>query len=396
VGFVSLLQVQTSQTPNLLPHRVLGIVCTSPGWGGLEMNTLRLVGWLRERGWKVHLLTAGGAPIQAQAGDMPSSVQAMREKGVPGRGGQLRVLHAWARRYKIRALLVPYRSDLKAASLYKRFYDSDMALIYQQHMQLGRSKRNLIHTLRYQMIDAWIAPLQYLKEETLRLTRVPEEKIEVIPFGIDTAPFTESASSRADARSLLGLPPDGFIVGVLGRLDPKKGQMLVLQALEKMRAEGKPFELLLMGDATLDAGGETYALRLREFVSAKGLDALVHFRSSRSEVMSFFRAIDVFAMPSFGETFGMVTIEAMAAGVPVLGADSDGTRELLGSGCFGWLFQNENVASFCAELQALRSGSDTGEKVNAAQAHVLTTFNKDRMTARIEALLLELLATPEM
>lgn len=358
------------------------------------MNTLRLAGWLRERGWKVHLLTAGGTPIQAQAGDIPSSVQAMREKGAPGRGGQLRVLHLWARRHKIRVLLVPYRNDLKVASLYKRFYDGDMALVYQQHMQLGRSKRNLIHTLRYQMIDVWISPLPYLKAETLRLSRVPEDKIEVIPFGIDTAPFQNPVPGRQEARSLLGLPADAFIVGVLGRLDPKKGQMLVLRALQQMKRDGDCFDVLLMGNATLDAGGEAYARQLRDFAAQEGLAQQVHFRDYDPDVQRFFRSVDVFAMPSAGETFGMVTVEAMAAGVPVLGADSDGTRELLGGGRFGWLFQNEHVEGFCAGLKALRSAPNLQEKTEAARRQAFSSYSKGRMTDRIEEVLLELLEAP--
>src|SRR5690349_13227140 len=106
-----------------MPRRIIGIICTSPGWGGLELNTLRLAGWLREAGWKVHLLTAGNTPIYQHAKDTPSSLQSFTAEGVPGRGGQLRIIHAWARRYKIRLLFVPYNKDIAVASLYKRFYD---------------------------------------------------------------------------------------------------------------------------------------------------------------------------------------------------------------------------------------------------------------------------------
>lgn len=315
----------------------------------------------------------------------------MRDKGVPGRAGQLRIMHKWVRQHHIPILLVPYRNDLKVASLYKRFYDGDVALIYQQHMQLGRSKRNLIHTLRYQMIDIWISPLQYLKEETLRLTHVPEDRIEVVPFGIDMGPFESPNPTRGEARRLLGLTESAFLVGVLGRLDPKKGQMMVLQALEQMsRAGAEALELLIMGDPTRDEGGKEYAQQLHDFVAQKGLDKWVHFRPFTSEVMRFFRAVDVFVMPSVGETFGMVTIEAMAAGVPVLGADADGTRELLGHGAFGWLYENENLESFCKALSTLRA-SDTQAKTLTARQQALAQYSMEKMTQSLETLLLEML-----
>jgi glycosyltransferase involved in cell wall biosynthesis len=371
-----------------LPHRIIGIVCTSPGWGGLELNTLRLAEWLRELGWKVHLLTAGSSPILEHAGSIPSSVHPMRESGLPGKGGQLRALHAWVRRYKIRLLFVPFRKDLQIASLYKRFYDDDIALVYQQHMQVGVRKRDLIHTLRYAMIDLWISPLQYLKEETLRLTRMREEKIEVIPFGIDTAPFLTSAHTRASARQQLSLPHDAYIIGVLGRLDPKKGQDLVVKAIRELNQHGGAgYHALFMGNATLDEGGDAFTKMLLSLVRSEGVEDRVHFRPHTDDVMLFFRAIDVFAMPSHGETFGMVTVEAMAAGVPVIGTDKDGTREILGEGRYGYLFQKEDLQDFCRQVTQVRSGADAAEKIKAARKTALHVYSKEQMVARLNDLL---------
>ncbi len=374
-----------------MPHRILGIICTSPGWGGLELNTLRLARWLRDEGWKVHLLTAGGTPIQEKAGDSVSSVNAIRDEGLAGKGGQLRAVHAWVLRYKIKVLLLPYRRDVQVASLYKRFYDDDMALIYQQHMQVGVRKRGLIHTLRYVMLDVWIAPLQYLKEETLRLTRVPEEKIEVIPFGIEPEPFLNASFTRAEARVALNLPQDAYIIGTLGRLDPKKGQDLVVRALPELPTNT---HVLLMGNATLDEGGDAFTRQLQQLIQDKGLESRVHLRPHNDEVMLFYRAIDFFAMPSHGETFGMVTVEAMAAGVPVVGTDKDGTREILGEGKFGWLFPKEDVDAFCRQLAAVRDGAGVTEKIKAAREAALSTYSKEQMVAAINELLLELMEAP--
>lgn len=378
-----------------MPHRIIGIICTSSGWGGLELNTLRLAGWLRDIGWKVHLLTAGGTPIQEHAGHIPSSVNAIREIGLPGKGGQLRAVHAWVLRYKICALFVPYNKDIAVASLYKRFYDGDIALVYQQHMQVGVRKRDLIHTLRYAMIDVWISPLQYLKDETLRLTRVPEEKIEVIPFGIEPERMQASTLSRTEARTALNLPQDGYFIGVLGRIDPKKGQDLVVRGLNELCKVGdKNFHVLMMGNATLDEGGDAFTRELLALVSREGLQDRVHFRPYHEDVMLFFRAIDLFAMPSHGETFGMVTVEAMAAGVPIVGTDKDGTRELLGEGRYGYLFQKDDVAAFVQQVLAVRAGSSVAEKVKSAQQKAITSYSKDKMVSSINDLLLELIEAP--
>ncbi len=377
-----------------MPHRIIGIICTSPGWGGLELNTIRLVGWLRAEGWKVHLLTAGGSPVQEHAGDVPNSVTAIREEGLPGKGGQLRAVHAWVRRYKIRVLFVPFRKDIAVASLYKRFYDGDIALVYQQHMQVGVRKRDLIHSLRYAMIDVWISPLQYLKEETLRLTRVPEDKIEVIPFGLELERFGEKSLTREAARAALSLPHDAYIIGTLGRLDSKKRQDLVIRALRRLRESGqRDVHVLLMGNATLHEG-DAYTRQLSSLIRDAQLSNYVHLRPYDDEVMRFYRAIDVFAMPSLGETFGMVTVEAMAAGVPVVGTDKDGTRAILEQGKYGWLFPKDDAGAFCSQIASVRGGTDTAEKIKAAREAALSTYSKEKMVAAIIALLLELIETP--
>ena len=99
-------------------------------------------------------------------------------------------------------------------------------------------------------------------------------------------------------------------------------------------------------------------------------------------------------MPSQGETFGMVTIEAMAAGVPIVGTNRDGTREILGEGRLGYLFERDDVAGFCRQIGEVRSGKGLAEKTEAAREAALTAYSKDRMLASINELLLEMTEEP--
>lgn len=374
-----------------MPHRVIGIICTSPGWGGLELNTLKLIGWLSDVGWKVHLLSTAHTPISIHAAEAPSSMSDFGEGTLPGKGGQLRVIHAWVRRYKIPLLFVPYNKDIAIASLYKRFYDRQMVVVYQQHMQVGVRKRDLIHTLRYAMIDAWISPLNYLKQEVIQLTRVPPDKIEVIPFGLETEDFLKRPWTQKTAREKLDLPQHEMIIGVLGRIDPKKGQDLVVQALSQLLSPGDmKYHVLLMGNSTVNEG-DVFTNQLHKLVQDLGLQNQVHFRPYTADVLLFFRAIDVFAMPAHGETFGMVTIEAMAAGVPVIGTNKDGTREILEDGRLGYLFEKEDVADFCQKLYTLQQDTGMASRLNEARRVATTLYSKEKMVAHINALLEKLL-----
>jgi len=373
-----------------MPNRIIGMVCTSPGWGGLELNTLRLCKWLREAGWKVHLITAYDAPIARQSADQVNTLSTFGEGPLPKKSQRLNMLHIWTRKYRIPILFLPFNKDISFCSLYKRFYNQNIGLIYQQHMQVGVRKRDLIHTLRYAMIDVWISPLQYLKEETLRLTRVKEDRIELIPFGLVPETFHETNWTRKTARAELGLEEGAYIIGLLGRLDPKKGQDLVIKALKQLGGRDN-YQVLMVGSGTLNKGGDAYSQELHDMVANSGLSSKVHFRPYTNDIMVFFKAIDVFAMPAHGETFGMVTLEAMAAGVPVLGTNTDGTREILGNGKFGYLFERENVDSFIQQLELLRQDPGLTEKVEAARYEVLTHYWKDQMVSRIIGVLSEFL-----
>lgn len=371
-----------------VPHRSLGIICNSPGWGGLELNTLRLAQWLQDLGWRVHLLTSVDSAIGKNAGGMVNSVTRMGVPGkLPRKPAQLRVIHDWVGRCHIRALLVPFNKDIGIASLYKRFYNRRIGFVYQQHMQVGVRKRDLIHTLRYAMIDAWIAPLPYLKAEVLEKTRVAAERVDVVPFGLDPQPFLNSDWTRESARRQLNIPRDAYLVGVLGRLDPKKGQDTVVEALAQLRKDGfGNAQLLLMGASTLHEG-DAFAASLHRLVASEGLGNVVDFRPYETDVMVFYRAIDVFVMPSHGETYGMVTIEAMAAGVPVIGADKDGTSELLAHGRYGRLFPVKDATALAAAIRELSADGLVRQKLAEARAHVLDVYDKTNMTREIAEIL---------
>jgi D-inositol-3-phosphate glycosyltransferase len=373
-----------------MPHRTLGIICNSPGFGGLELNTLRLARWLQDLGWRVHLLTGVGMPIGERAGEMVNSVTRMGIPGkLPRKPAQLRVIHEWVGRCKINALLVPFNKDIGIASLYKRFYNRKIGFVYQQHMQVGVRKRDFIHTMRYAMIDVWVSPLPYLKAEVLEKTRVPEDRIDVVPFGIDTEAFLNTQWTRESARRQLNIPEEAFLIGVLGRLDPQKGQDTVIEALSALYKSGMAnARLLLMGASTL-AEGDAFAASLHRLVAKEKLGQLVDFRAYEQDVMVFFKAIDVFVMPSHGETYGMVTIEAMAAGVPVVGTDKDGTAELLDHGKFGRLFPLKDAAALAEALRETASESGLNSQIGLARKHVLEVYDKNKMAAEIAAILEE-------
>lgn len=368
--------------------RTFGIACFSPGFGGLEMNTLRLAQWMQERGWKVPLLLRTGTAMHAKALEAGLDVSTIPEHAIVF--GQAKALSPWIKKQVLSIVLFPFRKDLKAAAFYKYYFNRKIKIIYQQHMQVGVYKRDPLHTLRYAAVDAWISPLEYLKEETIAKTRVPAAAIHILPFGLDLAPFEQHSWTQASAREALHLPQAKKIIGVLGRIDPKKGQDLVIKGIHELKEKhSRAYDLLLVGDATLNEG-DAYSMELKKLVTKYQLDDRIHFRAYQPDVLQFFSAIDVFAMPSHGETYGMVTLEAMAAGVPVVGTDKDGTKELLKDGKLGYLFPKDDVAAFCKAIIEVEENESLPQLLQQAQEEVRNYYSKEEMCAGLEMVLSQL------
>jgi glycosyltransferase involved in cell wall biosynthesis len=227
----------------------------------------------------------------------------------------------------------------------KFFSSRKIKLVYHQAMQLSISKKDFIHTLRFNRIDAWVSTLNYMQKQVLTHTRFPAEKLHVIPLG--TAIQADSILSKEDARSTMNLSNDKFLVGVVGRLDKKKGQLEVLKAIPLLKNNEKNMHIVFVGDKTKNEADE-YVQKLKEVIAQEQLQEFVSFLPHQSNMQQLYGAFDLVIVPSWEETFGTVTIEAMASGVPVIGSNTAGTAEILGNETF--LFQPKNPESLVATL----------------------------------------------
>lgn len=151
----------------------------------------------------------------------------------------------------------------------------------------------------------------------------PVERIETLYNRIDVEAVQAGQVSREEARVHLGLPQDAWVVGNVGRLHPDKDQATLIcgfaQALPQLPAGSL---LAIMGSGRLEDALKTLAAEL-------GVGDSVRFLGQVAQGRRYFRAFDVFALSSDHEPFGMVLLEAMAAGVPVIGTDCGGGREVV-------------------------------------------------------------------
>jgi len=230
--------------------------------------------------------------------------------------------------------------DLDFLGWVKYFSSRKLKLVYHQAMQLGVSKKDFLHTLRFKRIDAWVSTLNYMQQQVHTHTRFPAENLHVIPLG--TSIDAVSIFFKEDARATLNLSKNTFIVGVVGRLDEKKGQLEVIRAISLVKESNKNLQVVFIGDKTKNEADE-YVQRLNEAIEQEQLQDIVSFLPHQSNMQKLYGAFDLVIVPSWEETFGTVTIEAMASGVPVIGSNTAGTAEILENEEF--LFQENDPSS---------------------------------------------------
>jgi glycosyltransferase involved in cell wall biosynthesis len=145
------------------------------------------------------------------------------------------------------------------------------------------------------------------------------------------------------------------VISIVSRLFPSKGHDLLLQALAKVKENGQPFKLLLVGedDRTATPGGGSYSAHLQGAVDNLGLHDDIIFTGYRSDVQEILAATDIYAMPSFGEPFGVVYLEAMAMRKPVVALRSGGVPQVVEDGLSGLLSEPDDACALSANLLRL-------------------------------------------
>ncbi len=366
--------------------------CSSKSYGGLEINVLRLIQWMQERGTSILLFAYPESPLATAARELKIKLVEIDINKKYFDFKHAKKVAAELKRFRIKLLFVGATRDVQFGSLIKRFYCPALKLVYQQHMQLGVPKRDFLHTMYFKQYDAWITPLQYLKDQVQTLTKFDMSKVHVIPFCIDTKQMLQRNISREEARRELHLPDDKIIIGTLGRIDPKKDQEFLVRAIQSLRSNNYNIDALLMGAPTLNEGNDYYN-RIQMLVKDFGLDDHIHFRPFTDDTVPFFKAIDFFAMTTTAETYGMVTIEAMAHCVPVIANNTGGSKEILEQGNLGFLYEPGNLEDFTNKVIRLLKDENVAMnfKMNGARS-ALNTYDKKFECEKIENLFKKLLS----
>lgn len=208
------------------------------------------------------------------------------------------------------------------------------------------------------------------EKEHMRSLVSTQGNIDIIPCGTDIAHF--GSVSRAAARQTLGIAPDEKVVLYVGRFDPRKGIETLVRAIAQSdwRASGK-LRLMLGGGSRPGHSDGNERDRIEGIVNELGIADLTQFpgRLSREVLPTYYAAADVVVVPSHYEPFGLVTIEAMACGVPVVGSAVGGLLYTVQPEQTGLLATPKDVDAFAAAIDRFLNNSEWSSQIgqNARQ-----------------------------
>lgn len=240
--------------------------------------------------------------------------------------------------------------------------------------------------------DQLLAVSRFTRDTVATAQRLPAGQFSILPNTVDETKF----SIGPKPQYLLerhAIAPDQRVILTVGRLaasEQYKGQDRIIRSLGHLRRDIPDVRYLIVGD------GDDRA-RLEECARREGVSDLVIFagRIGENELPDYYRLCDLFALPSTGEGFGIVFLEALACGRPALGGAQDGSRDPLADGELGVLVDPEDIGSLSQTILTILLKTHSHPLLNdpeALRAGMLGRFGFEQFKARVQQIVSPLAA----
>lgn len=219
------------------------------------------------------------------------------------------------------------------------------------------------------------------------LYKANDRKLEVIPPGVDTSHFYPIPSD--EAKQFLGLKPQDRMVLFVGRIEPLKGVDTLIRAMACLRLKDQigPVHLAIIGgEPGVDPAQMTAEMsRLQQLSDELCMGQTVVFLGKRGQdtLPYYYSAAEVLVMPSHYESFGMVALEAMACGTPVIASDVGGLGFLVQDGETGFTIPNGEPDKLCEKLSLLLGDAPLRAQMGRRAAEVALTYRWEKIARQI-------------
>ncbi|GIV68419.1 glycosyltransferase [Caldilinea sp.] len=244
--------------------------------------------------------------------------------------------------------------------------------------------------------DRIIAPTPAEVEQLVRLYGAAREKIVVAPPGVDLAHF--HPIPQLQAKQMIGIPPQRKNILFAGRIEPLKGIDTLLEAIALLKERriadlSETCVTIIGGNPWADTLDEEME-RLQRMSLELGLDDLVAFAGARDQniLPYYYAAAEMVVMPSHYESFGMVALEAMAMGTPVIASEVGGLAYVVCDGYNGFLVPRRDAQALAHRIADLLNDRLLRERLSRNAVHYARDYDWAIIAERIAAVYEETLA----
>jgi glycosyltransferase involved in cell wall biosynthesis len=219
------------------------------------------------------------------------------------------------------------------------------------------------------------------------LRRFPRRApVTTIHNAVDPERFQPNVETRDELRRALGIKKSQLLVGTVGQLTPRKGQLEVIEAFTEVAREIPDAVLLIVGQPIFNRDAE-YAASLVRAANVSNVPDQIRLLGPREDVPALMRAFDLLVVNSRSEPFGLTIVEAMLSGTPVLAAAVDGIPEIVRHGESGWLIDGRDHRSLAEAMLTLLRDQNLRRKLGSTgRRDAIQRFSIDRFMTEVLAL----------
>jgi len=354
--------------------------CLSKSWGGMEMFTITAVKQLLKRNIPVELICTAESRIHIEANNIGGIIYPIKVSGylhtfstlktaLLVKKGQYDVIHTQAS--KDLWLLVPAL----------KIINSKIPLILTKQVGSFIIKKDFLHKWIYKRVTYALAISMMIKKNLMDTCPLNNEKILLLPNGIDTKKFSPGIAHREKIRNEFGIMGNEILIGMLARFSPGKGHEDFLLASKLLNQKYNNLKFLVVGEAS--RGEDDYAERIKKLAADYKLNNVI-FAGYRSDTPDVLSAMDIFVFPSHSEAFGIALVEAMAMAKPSVCSNSDGILDIAVDEETSFLFENRNGEDLFRKIELLiLSPEKRIEFGKAARKRAIENFDLEVLTDKV-------------
>lgn len=336
---------------------------------------------LRESGSNIKIICSAGSRLESEASGRGIETISIFSKDMKILSSIVK-LKKYLKNSKVDVIHTNHSHDLWTITPALRLSGSGARLFLTKHMASGVKKTDFFHRYLYKRVNGIFAISNYIKESVLNTCPVPNDRVHLLPVGIDMKKFSKDKYNQSELRKELGISEGKLIIGIMGRMTPGKGHEEFLEAAKIInRTYEEKIFFLAVGSASF--GEDEYEAKIKDYARELNINNIL-FTGYTDDAPKMLAVMDILAFPSHDESFGRVLLEAMAMEIPSAASGNSGVLDIVVDNETGILFEPKNSELLARALIRLIENEDLRIKMgNAGKKRAEEVFSFDIMTARL-------------